>query len=139
MKQILGQNLDKAFKVLNIEAKKLVETQENKYQVWELNEQSFDELIMCEEWEESFGWWRSGRSIYEGSAEKIFNVNGKQMLGYINEVTYMDYFDKDYSSYTDWLSEVMCLSTEKNVAIFAESLAEDNGMSLSEFISTFEK
>jgi len=139
MIEIMGQKLDKAFEELRIVAKKVVETKEDKYQVWEMSDQEFDKLLVVsdDQWEMDYGWWRSGRCIYEGSATKEYIVNGEKMMGYENNKE-LYYIKSKHDSFSDWLSDVMNLSTEKNLVVFAESLAADNGMKLSEFIAKYE-
>lgn len=138
MIEIMGGNLDKSFEELGIKASKIVETTDSEYQVWSMTENEFETLCSVPEtdWKEDFGWWRSGRCIYEGSASVEYIVNGEKMLGYESESSFTG---NEFTSYTNWLNEVMNLSTEKNVVIFAESLARDNGLKLSEFISKYEK
>ncbi|MED3792471.1 hypothetical protein P4571_08440 [Niallia alba] len=143
MVEIMGQSLDKAFRELGIEAKKLIETSSKKFQVWELSDKEFERLLFVsdDQWEAGYGWWRSGRCIYEGLAEHEYVVNGEKMLGYISDSDDKEdllYIKSKHDSFSDWLSDVMNLSTEKNLVIFAESLASDNGMKLSEFISKYE-
>lgn len=137
MVELMGGNLDKAFKELNINAKKLVETESN-YQVWSMPDVEFEFLCNVSEndWKEDFGWWRSGKCIYEGTAYVEYIVNGEKMYGYETED---EPIRTEFSSYTQWINEVMNLSTEKNVVIFAESLASDNDLKLSDFIAKYEK
>lgn len=137
MVEIMGGNLDKAFEQLGIKATKVVES-ESGYQVWQLSEEDFNFIagLKDEDWKDDFGWWRSGKCIYEGTASVEYLINGEFMLGYeIDHQGGTDVFD----SYTDWLNYGMNLSSDLNTVIFAESLASDNSMKLSEFIKKYEK
>ncbi|PAV30290.1 hypothetical protein CIL05_07420 [Virgibacillus profundi] len=138
MVEIMGQNLDNAFEQLDVNADRMVETEETKLQVWQMSELEFDRLaaIPDEDWHEDFGWWRNGRCIYEGRATTEYIVNGEKMLGYGSD---MELFGNEFITYSQWFNEAMNLSTDTNLVIFAKSLASDNGMSLSEFISKYEK
>lgn len=104
--------------------------------MWQLTDSNFDKLLAFDEWNQEYGWWRSGRCIYEGSADTNYKVNGNEMYGYSPDT---EIYLTEFDTYTDWLSNVMNLTTEKNIAIFAESLAHDNGLTLSEFIAKYQK
>lgn len=154
--QIIGQNLDVAFQELPIEAKKLYESKENeygnKYQVWKLTESEHEKFGLVEEddWKESYGWWRSG-GCNQSPVFLDFTVNGKQMIGFKNEHSWyhsedcLSELEEDeeptlpsYSSFSDWFSEYMGLSKPENLAFFAHSLAEYNGLTIAEFFKKFE-
>lgn len=110
--------------------------------------------IPDEEWKEEWGWWRYGHCILEGSASIVYIVNGHKMLGYEPKIKidnldnsedkeiekeYWGYkFTKDFSTYTEWLHEIMNLGNLKHTACFAVSLAKENGMSLSDFMERFQ-
>ena len=148
--EIMGQNLDLAFKELGINATKVHQTvnrdYEGEYQVWEVFGEDEEKLmnIKNEDWKDEYGWWRTGECMYGGSATVEFTVNGHKMLGYKPERVYFDdedeelYFQTEYNCYTDWLSGAFDLGNAKNTVIFATSLAKDNEMSLAEFMKTYQ-
>lgn len=157
--EIIGSKLARAFDEFNISAKQTYGTRDSEYEVWELSSTEFDKLIVTDEsvWEDklSGSWWREGRCIYQGSELAEFIVNGEQFYGYKSEMNQFD-DDEDYEvedddeeaikedkllsfdSFTDWLSKMHDLSTERNISIFAMSLAEDNGVKLSEFMTKYQ-
>jgi hypothetical protein len=57
MTQIMGQGLDDAISDLHINAKKLVETPHNRFQVWEIEEKELDRLnsISDDDWKREWG------------------------------------------------------------------------------------
>lgn len=139
--EIIGAKLDLAFKELDIAATKTFNANDDSLQVWEINDTDFNNLLVVSDdnWKVEYGWWRTGRSIYEGTADTEYTVNGNKMSGYTNDN--VDEYSLDeykYDSYTDWLSNVMSLSTEKNISIHAYSLASDNNMTLTEFMNTYQ-
>jgi hypothetical protein len=149
--QIMGQNIDQAFKAFHVDAEKLIETPDQHFQVWELDEAEMDrindlDVIADEEWDKYYGcWWRQCESIYTGSETIDFNVNGKKMRGYINiDISHyspsetIDRSSYSYVSYMDWLYEVMNLSNDSNTVAVATSLAIDNSMTLAKFIETYQ-
>ena len=146
--EIMGQNLDVAFKDLGIQATMTHKTPpqgyESELEVWEMSKSEFEKLcaIKEDEWKYDLSWFRSGECIYGGSATVEYIVNGNTMLGYEPEKPFDaedDFaFKREHNCYTDWLSEVMDLGTAKNVVIFATSLAKDNGLTLAEFMKKYQ-
>lgn len=156
-KQIIGQNLDLAFKELPVEAVKMYESKENefgsKYQVWELTESEYEKLeqVNDDSWKVEYGWWRNGGTNMDGSETLEFNINGNTMIGFKNEYSwyhsedYLSELDEDeepslpsYSNFSDWFEEYMGLSKSENLTYFAHSLAKYNKMSKAEFLIKFE-
>lgn len=151
MKQILGGKLYEAFKALGIKAE--CKHKGSKFEVWEISDYDYRKLIEVpdEDWKESYGWWRYGRCIEEKSKLYPFKVNGKEMLGYlddslvegVNKLMAIEnasdfILSAEYKSFTEWLSAVWELGNEKNTACFAISLSKENKMTLAEFIKTFQ-
>lgn len=145
--EIIGKNLDRPMEVVGIGTEKTYEAKgESPLQVWELTDEAYAKLNQLgeDQWEVDYGWWRTGGCIYEGKATVEFTVNGKTMMGYA-EGNYAAYKedgdlepDTEFDSFTDWFYESMGLSKNTNLAIFAESLARDNNMKLSEFMTKYE-
>ena len=139
--EIIGSKLDLAFEELNIPATKTFNANDDSLQVWEIDDSEFNKLLIVsdDDWKVEYGWWRTGRSIYEGTADTEYTVNGNKMSGYTNDnVDEYSLDEYNYDSYSDWLSNVMSLSTEKNISIHAYSLASDNNMTLTEFMKTYQ-
>lgn len=145
--EIIGKQLDKAMEELNIKATKTYQgTGESPFQVWSVNDEDYNRLLAIgeDQWEHDFGWWRAGGCIFEGQANVEFAVNGEKMMGY-NEGSYKSYEDyddmepdTDFNSFEEWFYESMGLGKETNMAIFAESLAKDNGLTLTEFMTKYQ-
>ncbi|MEK4025334.1 hypothetical protein [Sporosarcina sp. FSL W7-1283] len=154
--QIIGQNLDVAFKELSIKASKVYESKENefgsKYQVWELAEIEYEKLQLTEDydWKDGYGWWRNGGCNHSKDGTFEFNVNENKMIGFKNEFHYYhseEYLSEleeegeeipSYSTFSEWFNEYMSLSKEVNLAYFAHSLADINGLTKAEFFQKFE-
>ena len=148
MKQILGNNLTDILRILHIPAE--LKYKGERFEVWQLYDKDFEVLcgISDEEWgradRNGNGWFRYGKCIFEGESLYTYTVCGRTMLGYCKyglspyEMNSDAYFSRNYSSFTDWLMEVFQLSSEKNIAVFAISLAEENGLSLADFMRQFQ-
>ena len=139
--EIMGEDLDLAFKELNVDANKTYQSTDG-FQVWEINYNYLDHLENSE-WKENYGWWRYGYCTLEGSETTAYMVNDKIMYGWLPSQSADEdikfFTENKYASYTDWLSEVFELGTDVNKVIFAKSLARENNMSLKEFISIYQK
>lgn len=154
--QIIGQNLDLGLKELSVKGIKMYESKANEYgskfQVWQLTDSEYDKLSSVKEsdWQSDYGWWRNTGCNHPLTFFK-FNVNGENMVGFKNE--YHWYHSEDclaeleedeteevppYSSFSEWFSEYMELSKPENLAYFAHSLAQHNGMTNAEFFKKFE-
>lgn len=154
MKQILGSGLARAFQALKIKAERKYKNP--RFEVWELSEAEYKRLcnVPDEDWkDEAFGWWRWGECILEGSPLYSFTVNGRKMLGWLDDKAIADlnkgedpedmvdetyYTGEKYESFTDWLLSVMRLSAERHIACFAISLAKENGLTLAEFMKQYQ-
>jgi len=108
MKEILGGELDLAFKELNIKANKTFQSKHNNTdftQVWELSDEDFEKICNIEEkdWKDDWGWWRSsdGSNILGNPICKI-KINNNDITVYYDEKRieqYIeDYLEKDYIS-----------------------------------------
>lgn len=150
--EIMGQELDLAFQELGIKATKTHETPKkdyfSSYQVWELSDSQFEELeqVSDSQWQDNYGWWRTGGCIYEGDASVEYLVNDQTMMGYTPNAVFADEEDEDgesffetvFKDYSQWMSQSMNLTKDTNMVIFATSLAKDNGMKLSEFMKKYQ-
>lgn len=137
-----GEGLKKAFDYLSIKANCLYQSKKHpQYEVWELSPEDFETIDFMDEkdWHDDWGWWRIGYCIYQGAITEQYIVNGKLMYGYTPDV-----WDDDepiptkYLDYHTWLQKVFRISSETNFAIFANSLAKDNNMTLCEFMQNYQ-
>lgn len=151
-----GGNLTKAFTDLGIAAAKIYQSDEDQfgieYQVWEIPTGEFEvlEAFADEEWQSDFGWYRTAGC--NDTSELIeFTVNGQTMLGFKNENSWYhseDYLSEleegeqpklpNYKNFTTWFSEYQGLSKPENLAYFAATLAEKNGLSKAEFFEKYQ-
>jgi len=139
--EIMGKDLDLAFKELNANARKTFESADG-FQVWDIAHSKLEE-IENSDWKSEYGWWRYGYCTLEGSDTFEYTVNDQIMNGWSpsyntdeeNEILTTN----KYISYIDWLDEVFNLSKEINKVVFAKSLARENNISLKEFMSIYQK
>lgn len=145
--EIIGKQLDVAMQMIGEGVEKTYQGEgSSPFQVWELSKDAYKNLncIGEDQWEEHFGWYRTGGCVFEGKATVEFTVNGEKMLGYNegNHKSYEDYDDMepdtDFKNFKDWFYESMGLGKDTNMAIFAESLARDNNMKSSEFFKKYQ-
>lgn len=162
MVQILGHDLADAIRDLNIEAELKYTTPTTgkferlpKFEVWEMSQETFEAFcnVDDDDWKDEYGWWRYGeRSSEDFSATYI--VNGHEMIGFPPEEHAMDFpsenadgeeNDEDeeesgpasYSHFLQYLDYNQGMSTERNIAITAISLAKANGLTLAEFMTKY--
>lgn len=148
--QILGYNLSAAMRDLNIDATLKYSTglKENEprrpsFEAWEMSEEVFEAFcnVDDEDWKNDYGWWRYGeRASEDFSATYI--VNGHEMIGYPNESWENDEDEDEpgpdsYEDFLEYLDLNQGLSTEKNIAITAISLAKANNLTLAEFMEKY--
>jgi hypothetical protein len=135
MAEIFGGNgLHRAFKALNIDAKRTYKSShEPYYEVWELNKKDIKALEEIMEWQNDWGWWRSAKGSNMGTPVDFFTVNGQFMIGWETQDgndtydTLMDYFHKGLS-----------IGMESNICALAVDLGRANGMTMSRLFQTFE-
>lgn len=151
-----GGNLAKAFTELGIAAVKVYQSDKDwlgtEYQVWEMPIGEFEilEAFAHEEWQSDFGWYHTA-GCNDTSEIIEFNVNGQTMLGFKNENSWYhseDYLSEleegekptlpSYKNFTFWFSEYQGLSKPENLAYFATTLAEKNGLSKAEFFEKYQ-
>lgn len=103
MKEILGSNLETAFKELNINAKKTFQTNRSSdfAQVWELSDEDFKKIcdIPDGDWKDDWGWWRwSDGSNISWNQTHIIKINGVEINTYYDESNlneYVEYYLED--------------------------------------------
>lgn len=150
MKEILGGELDLAFKELGINAVKTYEGNTNlddKTQIWEVDEEGFERLCDLDDdnWEDDWGWWRSaeGSNMYNELDEytinnsKIIAWDGDNRLAFEEENEDGDeddrwWFPREYSNLLGYLSEEIGASQPRNVCALAVDLANINNIKMSE-------
>ena len=141
MREIVGQNIEKACQALGVNAVLEGHADFGWYgvcDVYQVDDEGYRRLcdVKDEDWPDDWGWWRHGHCIYDKEDTPLvtYSVNGHEMLGYAME-------GKDKTAYIDftcWCCWAMNVSALRNIIYFATSLAEYNGMTLVEFMSTFQ-
>jgi len=155
---LAGGGFVNAIEELGLNAEK--KHDDGEYQVWLVGEVSFDRLcgIPDDEWKDDWGWWRycTGCNLV-GSMTHEFTVNGKPMIGFVNEGRYSDfverqedksaedwerdeegYFPTVYKSLTEYLCEHIGASTEKNICAISVDLAKMNNMTMAELFDQYQ-
>lgn len=155
---LAGGGFENAVKELGLNAEK--KHDDGEYQVWEVDMISFGKLCLIADdsaWKEHWGWWRhcTGCNLV-GSMTHQFIVNGKTMLGFVNEqqlqdfldyheceeeedrLTEEDYFSTPYGTLTEYLCDEIGASTEKNICAISVDLAKMNGMTMAELFDRYQ-
>lgn len=160
--QILGHDLADAVRDLNIKAELKYTTPETgkfeklpKFEVWEMSQETFEAFcnVDDDDWKDEYGWWRYGeRSSEDFSGLNI--VNGHEMIAFPPEEHAMDFPSENadgeeeeeeeeesgplsYRHFLQYLDYNQGMSTERNIAITAISLAKANGLTLAEFMNKY--
>ena len=149
MKEILGGELDLAFKELRINAIKTYEGDthlDDKTQIWELNEEDFIKLceIKEEDWSDEWGWWRSAEGSNMCNPLSRFNINnhyikawdGGARLDELDQVGW--YQDRKYNNLLEYLCDEIGASTERNICAVAVDLAKINNIKMSELFKKYQ-
>jgi hypothetical protein len=152
MVEILGGNLEKVLRELNIVAVKTYEGithLDNRTQVWELDNEDFEKLckVPDDEWKDDYGWFRHAEGSNMGVVNRRYNINNHYIIAwdgagredheeenkklpvddrYIEPRKYFDLFE--------YFCEEIGASTGKNVTALAIDLAKQNNMKLSELL-----
>jgi hypothetical protein len=149
MVEILGAELDKAFKELNISAKKTYQLKNKSwgycedYQVWELSDENYERLctISDEDWHDDWGWWRGAKGSNLGGVDRRYNINNHYIYAWDG---YKRQNDKDYPwprEYKDLLSyfcDEIGASTENNVCAVVVNLAAQNNITMAELFKKYQ-
>lgn len=151
MVQIFGDKLRPAFEGTGIPAELKYETTrelgrfEYHFEVWELTGENLEKLesIPDDEWNDrGCGWWRMGeRSQYPDGTIHI--VNGHEMIGYALEEDHLEMFQENeegsavFKHVLDYIFRGEQLSTELNIAITCNTLAQANNMTLADFMAKY--
>ena len=165
MAEIFGGNgLHKAFKALNIEAKRTYKSShEPYYEVWELNKKDLKVLEEIMEWDNTWGWWRNAKGSNMGTACSLFVVNGKELIAWDGprredlrndwdnesdeekaachyrfkeyEEIYMPH---TYDTLLEYMRKELCASMESNICALAVDLARVNGVSMGRLFEMYE-
>ena len=165
MAEIFGGNgLHRAFKALNINAKRTYKSaHEPYYEVWELDHKSLKALEELEEWNDNWGWWRHAKGSNMGTACSFFTVNGKELIawdGLRREELYNDWTNESdeekaachysfkeyeetfmphtYDTLLEYMRNELGASMETNICALAVDLARANGMSMSRLFEAYE-
>lgn len=135
MAEIFGGNgLHRAFKALNIDAKRTYKSShEPYYEVWELNKKDIKTLEEIMEWDSSWGWWRSAKGSNMGTPVHFFTINGQFMIGWETQDG-----NDTYDSLMDYFHKGLSVGMESNICALAVDLGRANGMTMSRLFQTFE-
>lgn len=141
MKEIVGQNIEKACQALGVNAVLEGHADFGWYgvcDVYQVDDEDYRRLcdVKDEDWPDDWGWWRHGHCIYDKQNVPlvVYVVNGHTMAGYYRR----DKDEKPYKNFISWCRWAMDISSLRNIIYFATSLAEHNGMTLVEFMRTFQ-
>lgn len=149
--QIFGDKLRPAFEGTGIPAELKYETTrelgqfEYHFEVWELTGENLEKLesISDEEWNDrGCGWWRMGERSQKPNGT-IHIVNGHEMIGYALEEDHLEMFQEDeegrsiFKHVLDYIFRGEQLSTELNIAITCNTLAQANNMTLADFMAKY--
>ena len=136
MAEIFGGNgLHRAFKALNIEAKRTYKSShEPYYEVWDLNKKDIKTLEETPEWDDTWGWFRHAKGSNMGSAANFFTINGQFMIGWETQDG-----NDTYDSLIDYFYKGLSVGMESNICALAVDLARANGMSMAKLFSIFEE
>lgn len=157
--QILGHDLADAIRDLKIEAELKYTTPTTgkferlpKFEVWEMQQETFETLcnVDDDDWKDEYGWWRYGERASENFSG-LNIVNGHEMIAFPPEEHAMDFPSEhadgeekeeesgpeSYTHFLQYLDYNQGMSTEKNVAITAISLAKANELTLAEFMTKY--
>lgn len=147
MKEILGNNLEQFFFVLNYPKEYIVVRtyKSNRYEVWLMDDEIFD--MISDMSEEDFvkfagedAWWRSsnGSVLYSLDKDEI-TINNQKMIGWIRKPWDEEIStDIKYSSLTEYLCEFIGASMPKNVVACAMDLAKFNHLLMGELFGKYE-
>jgi hypothetical protein len=135
MAEIFGGNgLHRAFKVLNIDAKRTYKSaHEPYYEVWELDRKDLKLLEEVEEWQSNWGWWRYAKGSNMGTAADFFTINGQFMIGWETQDG-----NDTYDSLMDYFHKGLSVGMESNICALAVDLARVNGVSLGRLFEMYE-
>ena len=149
MKEILGAELDNAFKELKINTTKTYELQNKSweyceiYQVWKLSDKDFEKICQLsdEDWKDDWGWWRSSEGSNMGGVNKRYNINNHYINAWdgINRQEEKDYlFGRQYKNILQYFCDEIGVSTERNVCALAVDLARQNNMTMGELFRKYQ-
>lgn len=144
--EILGHNLKRFFDTIdNPPIKAEITYAGNRYEVWTVEKELFDE--MCNMTEEEFfelagekAWWRSSSGSNLKNLERgIININNKEMIGWVEKPYGKHVWHGiSYQSLTEYLCNFVGASTGKNVCSCAMDLAKYNDMTMGELFEKYE-
>ena len=149
--QIFGDGLRAAFEGTGIPAELKYETTkdlgpfEYHFEVWELTEENLEKLdaIPNYDWiDEGYGWYRHGERSQSPDGT-VHIVNGHEMQGYGLDDERLEMFqDKGqgpaiFKHVLDYIFRGEELSTETNIAITCNTLAQANNMTLADFMAKY--
>lgn len=166
MIEILGNNLEEAFKELKIVAKRTFKGDSDSEfaEVWALDDANFETLcnVSEEDWKYTYGWWRhaEGANINEVGNVVKMRINDIEIKAYYCPTFLQDFIDECmeeepeeytkeelkcaffdaciYSNFTEYCSTQWQVSNLMNVTAIAIETAKLNEISLSELMSKYQ-
>lgn len=153
MKEILGGDLDLAFKELNINAIKTYEGNthlDDVTQIWEVQNEDFEKLCNMSEddWKYEWGWWRSAEGSNVCNPLSTFIINKEKITAWDDDNRleadkaededdkYL--FDREYSNLLEYFCDEIGASQPRNVCALAVDLANINNIKLSELFKKYQ-
>ena len=148
MVEILGDNLKQFFsKIDEYEIESRITYKGKMYEVWEVDDDLFQEMcdMPDEKFEELAGeesWWRSSNGSVLGTPDTKIYINGNELIGWAGEPWEDEDEDDEFVIYASTLSNYLCdvmrVSSPRNVVAVAVDLAKYNGITMGELFSKYE-
>lgn len=147
MKEILGNNLEELFFILNYskEYVAICTYKSNRYEVWLMDDEIFN--MISEMTEEELvklagedAWWRSSNGSVLYSLDKgEITINNQKMIGWIIK-PWDEEISKDihYQSLSEYLCEFIGASIPHNVVACAMDLAKFNHLTMGNLFEKYE-
>lgn len=158
MKEILGAELDLAFKELGIPATKTYEVEklhyeyQEKFQVWEMSDEDYERICNMGDagWKEDWGWWRGAEGSNLGFVHRRYNINGHYIIAW--DGRHADWekenktlkpddrwpMERKYDYLTQYYCDEIGASTDRNITALSVDLARQNNMKMSELFRRFQ-
>ncbi len=153
LKEILGGDLDLAFKELNINAIKTYEGNthlDDVTQIWEVQNEDSEKLCNMSEddWKYEWGWWRSAEGSNMCNPLEIFKVNGQEIIAWDGnnrleadkaedeDDRYL--FEREYYNLLEYFCDEIGASQPRNVCALAVDLARINNIKMSELFQKYQ-
>lgn len=159
MKEILGAELDLAFKELGIPAIKTYESEklhysyQEKFQVWEMSDEDYERICNLDDsdWKDDWGWWRGAEgSNMIGAPMRRYNINGHYIIAWDDRHADREEenkklkpddrwpMERKYDYLTQYYCDEIGASTEGNITALSVDLARHNNIKMSELFRKYQ-